>query len=69
MDTCETVLERRPIVASAAVLAIALGVYAAISVAISGGVDPLETGLFAAAFTVVYVAVAGPTDRLRARLG
>jgi hypothetical protein len=52
----DAVLEEQPIAGVLLAVVVAGVGYAAISLVWNGGVDPLETLIFAVVFTVVYVA-------------
>jgi Flp pilus assembly protein TadB len=57
VNECATVLEKHPILGTALVFALATLAFAVVAAVAGTGPGLLPTGLFAAAFTAVYVAV------------
>jgi hypothetical protein len=69
MDDSDDVIERRPVLALGLTVAVAAGAYAAVTVLMRGTVDPVETALFAVAFTAVYAVFAFYSEAIAAALG
>jgi len=68
MDESDDVIAQRPVLALGLTVLVGGLAYAAISFVMRGTVQPLEVGLFAVAFAVVYVAFAVYSERIEGYL-
>lgn len=69
MRCSDDIIERYPGAAFAAIVAVGAVTYAVISVLLRERVDPIETGLFAVIFGVVYIGVAAYSGTIEDRFG
>lgn len=69
MDESDGVIEERPLLALTIIVVVGAGAYAGISYVMRQTVDPVEVGLFAVVFGVVYVGFAFYSETIEAMLG
>lgn len=62
VSSSESVIEEKPAIAAVIVLAVAAVAWVGISLLMRNTVNPIETGLFAVVFVVVYFGFAYVTD-------
>lgn len=64
MEESDDIIEQQPALALGIIVAVGALAYAAISAVMRNTVDPVETGLFAVAFGVVYIVFAFYSERI-----
>jgi hypothetical protein len=69
MDESDDIIEENPVLALALIVVVGAVAYAVISVVMRQTVDPVEVGLFAVVFAVVYVVFAFYSETIERYLG
>ncbi len=69
MDESDDIIEQNPLLALAIIVVVGAGAYAAISFVMRQTVNPLEVGLFAVVFAIVYVVFAFYSETIEGYLG
>jgi hypothetical protein len=69
MDESDDIIEQNPILALLLIVVIGAGAYAGISFVMRQTVNPVEVGVFAVIFAVVYVVFAFYSDTIEGYLG
>jgi hypothetical protein len=69
MEDSDGIVEQNPLLALGIIVAAGAGAYAVISFVMRGVVNPLEVGVFAVIFAVVYVVFAFYSDTIESYLG
>lgn len=69
MDESDDIIEQNPVLALLLIVVIGAGAYAGISLLMRGTVNPVEVGVFAVIFAVVYVVFAFYSETIEGYLG
>ncbi|WP_302082003.1 hypothetical protein [Salinibaculum rarum] len=69
MEQSDDIIGQYPVLAPGLILGVAAAAYAVVSFVMRQTVDPLEVGLFAVVFAVVYVGFAVYADSIESAVG
>ena len=69
MGDCDDIIEQHPVLALGIIVAVGAAAYAVISFVMRQTVDPVEVGLFAVTFAVVYLVFTFYSDTIESLVG